>query len=159
MLSPEVLDKLQAEADALGLKGATAISLAVRAGLTERKKVGKVPDERTQTYYVAGRYVVEGIAHPVDGVAPAEGLLALNELAKMVGEMHGYNTENWGDIVGAQIPSGRVNLSRKGEAHFQVKLSTNPEANVVVSWIDLWVFPTEAAASLCAQSLKAGKIF
>lgn len=159
MFSADLLDKLQAEAASLGLKGATAISLAVRADLTERKAAGKVPDERTQTYWVAGRYVDAGNAYPVDGVAPAEGLAYLNELAAMVGQMHNWNTENWGGIVDSQLKAARVNLARKGEAHIQVPLSHSADNETLVTWIDLWVCNTEMHADVKAATLKAGKIF
>lgn len=151
MLSEKLLDDLQKEADALGLKGATAISLAVRAALTERKKVGKVPDERTQTYYVAGRYVKDGEAAPFEGVASVDGL---NALASLVDMPPGS--------IADQIPAARVNLSRKGEAHLQAGVSwheADERGQRVREWFDLWVFPTEQAAMLMAQSLKPGKIF
>lgn len=106
MFSPELLDKLQAEAEAAGLKGATPISLAVRADLMERKRVGRVPDGRTATYWA--RLTVEGEFDT--GWAKFDGLPAIS------GQL-----DAWGyELSGPVTKAARVALARFGE--YGVKL-------------------------------------
>lgn len=155
MLSEKLVDMIQEEAAAAGLKGATAIGNAVRAALMERKAAGKVPDERTQTYWVAARYVEGGDAHPIEGAGCVEGLASLFYVPQDVFAAKPYDP----DWLTQQVKAARVNLARKAEAHFQVVVHPGAADSVPHAWIDLWVFLSEEAATLCAQSLKAGKIF
>lgn len=100
MFSSELLDQLQAEAASLGIKGATAISLAVRADLKERKAQGKVPDERSQTYWA--QFV--GSTTITDEPVQFEGLRAV---WAAVAEMGLKLTEE-------DLKACRVTLARKG---------------------------------------------
>lgn len=160
MFTEKLLDDLQAEAGELGLRGATEVSRAVRAALMERKKVGKVPDDRTQTYWATGRVVEAGKATPLEGVSEVVGLATLSGIAHEVakgfwGVMKAYGMER---CLEPQIKAGRVNLARKGSAHFQAVACALDDGSPH-AWVDLWVFTTEAAAEAHAAALKPGKIF
>lgn len=99
MFSSELLDKLQAEAAELGLKGATNISLAVRAALSERKAQGKVPDGRTAIYWAK----IDG----PDWNAPWSEFAGLKALGSALGDMN-YQFQD------AEIDAARVDMARKG---------------------------------------------
>lgn len=153
--SPATVAAVIAEAQALNLKGATAITVALRNQLAEMKASGKVPDNRTQTYWLAARVVRHGMSEPVEGVADVEGLAACNGIAAdLICAYFDYDrAEAPADLVESQLKSARVNLSRKGEAHLQVMVEQGQ------SWLDLYAFPTEAMAQNCAEKLPSGKVF
>lgn len=155
LFSAACVQQVIEEAQALNLKGATAITVALRNQLAEMKASGKVPDNRTQTYYLAARIVRHGMSEPVEGVADVEGLAACNGIAAdLIGAYFDYDrAEAPADLVESQLKSARVNLSRKGEAHLQVMIEQGQ------SWLDLYAFPTEAMAQHCAEQLPTGKVF
>lgn len=156
--SPECVSLLLQDAERAGLKGATAITVALRNQLTLMKSSGAVPDQRTQTYYLAARVVRHGTSEPVEGVADVEGLAACNGVAK---DLICAYFDDWDfspadvhdNLVESQLKSARVNLSRKGEAHLQVMIEQGK------SWVDLHVFTTEQRASDFAESIPTGKVF
>lgn len=98
MFSSELLDQLQAEAASLGIKGSTAISLAVRAALKERKAAGQVPDGRTATYWAT----LEGPGW----VAPWAEFAGLSALSAALTEQNYAFGE-------AEIDAARVAMARK----------------------------------------------
>lgn len=160
MFSAEVLDKIQAEADALGLKGATAISVALREQLNERKKTGKTPDDRMQTYYVAGRGVDRGVSRPVPHAASATGFAEVEQLASdLAVYCYGEEFRIPTGFLKDQVKAARVNLSRKGSAHLQAVLESSFEGGNALRWVDLWVYLDQAAAEKHAAELPSGKVF
>lgn len=167
MFSDELLDKLLAEAQALGLSGATPITVALRNQLTQRKKHGAgVTDERHRTYWLAGRVVDEGISYPVPGVAEIQGMAAVGAMGFEVLKAHygaAYGPETVLGITNAieeQSGAARVGLTRKGEGHFSLVTDAieTSEKKTVTGWLDLWVFNDPEKAQAKADSLPSGQV-
>lgn len=158
--SPECVSMLLQDAERAGLKGATAITVALRNQLTLMKDSGAVPDNRTQTYYLAARTIKAGFSEPLEGVADVVGLAACNGIAAdIICDAFGYErSEAPDDLVETQLKSARVNLSRKGEAHLQVMVESDDNGKPL-SWVDLYVFTGYAQAMHSATQLPTGKVF
>lgn len=166
MFSDALLDALLAEAQALGLQGATPITVALRNQLTQRKKHGAgVTDERHRTYWLAGRVVDEGVSYPVPGVAEIQGLAMVAHLGMEVLAVHFAefpSDRKWVmDDIRNQDGAARVGLTRKGEGHYSVVLQligAAPASGKPHTWLDLWVFNDPDKAQVKADSLPSGQV-
>jgi hypothetical protein len=161
MFSNELVDAICKEAETLGLRGATPITVALRTQLTQRKRFGQgVSDERHRTYWLAGRVVDAGVSYPVPGVAEITGLAQAGALGEELLRAHHTSQYSW-DVPGHvlnQTPAARVNLTRKGEAHFSV-VTHALENGPPDSWLDLYVFNDPQRAEDFAAKLPTGKVF
>lgn len=162
--SQELIDKLMAEANARGLRGATAITTALRAQLTFIKRGDRatVPDNRTRTYFAVGSVIYQGLRRTVPEVADVVGLDGVSVLAQGLGEWGAEMFPGFPAVpaasMAAQLPACRVNLTRKGECHFQTILAVD-EKNVGRVWVDLFVFNDAAAAARRLAELPNAKVF
>jgi hypothetical protein len=150
MFSNELVDAICKEAETLGLRGATPITVALRTQLTQRKR----------TYWLAGRVVDAGVSYPVPGVAEITGLAQAGALGEELLRAHHTSQYSW-DVPGHvlnQTPAARVNLTRKGEAHFSV-VTHALENGPPDSWLDLYVFNDPQRAEDFAAKLPTGKVF
>lgn len=102
MFSEKLLDLIQEEASQLNLKGATAISRGVRAGLIERKGAGKVPDGRSQVYWAS-------LQHPDFGPPVMEKFEGLPAVVQAMRDAIAF------EMTEDQIGAARVGMARKGE--------------------------------------------
>jgi len=154
MFSQKLLDMVQEEASAAGLKGATAISLAMREALMSRKE--KVPDNRTKTYWIAGRVVDQGVSYPAPGIAACDGLAGASELASQLPSMFGCQHEAPATAWADQHNECRAGLTRRGYGHMQVILEK--QGDLPLSWVDIWVYNDPEAAQAYADTIPSGRV-
>jgi hypothetical protein len=155
--SKQIIDAIKAEANALGLRGATSITVALREQLAEdRKGVG---DGRTVPYWVCGQVVNKGIATPLPGILQVQGMKELSGLAVSAAQFIGV-TPPEADCADASIGGLRVGLTRSGAGHLTVLLphSRRPP-DMPDAWVDLFIYKNKADAESKAKTFRAGKIF
>ena len=159
--SADLMTRIKQEAAAQGLRSASSISVALREQLVG-EKTGDM-DGRSRTYWVAGRVIEKGFATPLPTAAKVNGLDELSALAQQA--VNWVNPPNYAPNLGPacakeSIPAARVSLTRNGHAHVVVVLPTSRKApEPPDSWVDLYVYKTEADAAGKAASLTAGKVF
>jgi len=161
--SADLMSRIKQEATALGLRSASSISVALREQLVG-EKTGDM-DGRSRVYWAAARVVNKGWATPLPGAARLDGLDALSALASSasmyVQRLQSPNADPLqANCAKDSVPAARVALTRNGHAHVVVVLPTSRQApETPDSWVDLYVYKTEADAAGKAASLTAGKVF
>ncbi len=157
--SADLINKIKAEAGAIGIRSPSAISVALREQLVAERD-GHM-DGRARDYYVAARVVDRGIAFPLPGAIKITGLDEISRWAELARAHALPSSEPLDPGCGkAYIPAARVSLTRNGHAHFTVLLKHSKQPpDVPDSWVDLYVYKTEAEAAAKAKSSQAGKVF
>lgn len=161
MFSEQVLALVEKEADAIGLKGSTAITLQLRKELTDRKSRGGSGDYRTKFFYIAGRVIDHGFATVLKEAVQIDGLGQLSYLAgaaysAVSGKPSGLSLT----CAETAVNGARVSLTRNGNAHVVVMLPHSAQPpNTPTCWVDLFVFRTQAEAETHIRALASGKVF
>lgn len=157
--SVALMTKLKQEAATLGLRSASAISVALREQLVG-EKTGEM-DGRARDYYVVARVIEKGIAHPMPGALKITGLDALSALAQQADTAVSCKGSELGaDCAKPLLNSARASLTRNGAAHVVVILPTSRKPPATPdAWVDLFVHKTEADAVAKLATLSAGKVF
>lgn len=156
MFSHTLLSAIETEAAALGLKGATAVTVALRTQLVERKARGGVSDGRVRPYYAAGRVIMHGVSTPMPGTVEIAGMESVSALAQAAAATVGKTLPD--GCCSAQDNAARAGLTRTGKAHYTVALSP-PATQPPNCWVDVWVFRTAAEAAAYAAKIPSGKLF